>query len=129
VPGFDNWGSSRRDRRRRRRIPELAFMVEVEDGGPKWNVHGDQSSGVNDFHHQGQALFVNQQAPASKSNFNANPDLLPSRTLPTGVKLIVPRYRRAGQFRVVPAGVPSSAISTATTRTPRVGPTDIIRAT
>ncbi len=127
VPGFDNWGTFKAAIDAAGGVfPELAFMVDVEDGGPKWNVHGDQSGGVNDFITKGQALFVNQQAASIYVNFNANPDLLPVRALPTGIKLIVPRYAGPDNPPVVPAGVSVFGHQYADDEdTPPFGPTDI----
>jgi hypothetical protein len=127
VPGFDNWGTFKAAIDAIGGVfPELVFMVDVEDGAPKWDIHGDQSSGVNDFITNGQALFVNRQAASIYVNFNANPDLLPVATLPKGVKLIVPRYDGPNKPPVVPAGVSVFAHQYASDEeTPPFGPTDI----
>jgi len=106
VPGFDNWGTFKAAIDATGGVfPELAFMIDVEDGGPHWNVRGNQSLGVNEFIRKGQELFVNPFAASIYVNFNANPDLLPVASLPQGVKIIVPRYAGPDKPPAVPAGV------------------------
>jgi len=127
VPNFDNWGTFKAAIDAVGGVfPELAFMVDVEDGGPKWDIRGDQSSGVNEFITKGQALFVNRQAASIYVNFNANPDLLPVASLPKGVKIIVPRYAGPDNPPVVPAGVSVFGHQYAENEnTAPFGPTDI----
>ena len=106
VPGFDNWGTfSAAIDAAGGVFPELAFMIDVEDGGPNWAVRGDQSVGVIDFIQKGQQLFVNPLAASIYVNFTANPDLLPAASLAAGVKIIVPRYAGPDYPPNVPAGV------------------------
>jgi hypothetical protein len=127
VPGYDNWGTFKAAIDAAGGIfPELAFMIDVEDGGPKWGIRGDQSIGVNDFIRQGQQLFVNPLAASIYVNFTANPDLLPVDTLPPGVKIIVPRYAGPDKAPNVPNGVRIFGHQYASDEnTPPFGPTDI----
>jgi hypothetical protein len=130
VPGRDNWGTFQSQLDASGGVfPELAYMVDVEDGGTKWNIRGDQTVGVKDFVKRGQDYFVNPQGASIYINFTANPDLLPN--LPgdsdlRGVKLIVPRYAGPDEPPAVPAGVQVFGHQYASDEdTPPFGPTDI----
>lgn len=108
VPDRDNWGVFQRQLDAVGGVfPELAFMLDVEDGGAKWKVRGDQSTGVKDFIARGQEYFGNKHAASIYLNFTANPDLLVgiNDVELRGVKLIVPRYYGTDRPPVTPAGV------------------------
>lgn len=129
VPGYDNFGTFREAIEESGGVfPELAFMLDVEDGGAKWNIRGDQSPGVKDFTGRGQDYFVNRQAASIYINFRANPDLLldiNSREL-RGVKLIVPSYNGPDDPPFTPAGISYFGHQYASDEdTPPFGPTDI----
>lgn len=91
VPGVDNFGTFKNAIEQSGGVfPELGFMIDVEDGGEKWNIRGDQSKGVNEFVRLGQEYFDNDQAASGYLNFRSNESLWPTR--PNGIKLIVPGY-------------------------------------
>ena len=98
VPGYDNVGCFTKAIDAAGGVfPELAVMLDVEDGGDKWMIRGDQSVGVADFVLRAQDMLVNPQGVSIYINFQANSDLLPIGSLKgqkslRGVKLIVPRY-------------------------------------
>ena len=104
-------------------FPELAFMIDVEDGGKKWGIKGDQSAGVNDFIRQGQDYFGNDQAASGYLNFRSNASLW--LDIPVGLKLIVPGY---GKGQDVPPFAPRAIFGhqyTDKENTPPFGPTDM----
>lgn len=125
VPGFDNWGTFKSAIDQSGGIfPELCFMIDVEDGGSKWNISGDQSIGVNDFISKGMDYFQNKQAASGYLNFVANGSLW--RSIPVGLKLIVPRYSGPDLEPVTPAGVRYFGHQYADNEnTPPFGPSDI----
>lgn len=108
VPGRDNWGTFKSQLEASGGVfPELAFMLDVEDGGEKWNIRGDQTVGVKDFIKKGQEYFGNKHAASIYTNFTANPDLLVGITdiELRAVKLIVPRYYGTDRPPATPPGV------------------------
>lgn len=95
VPGADNWGAFKTAIRAAGGVfPELACMLDVEDGGDKWHIRGDQTPGVKDWIARAQAYFVNKQAVSLYLNFRANASLVVgvNDVELRGVKLIVPGY-------------------------------------
>ncbi|QZE10554.1 endolysin [Mycobacterium phage ScoobyDoobyDoo] len=131
VPGRDNWGTFQRAIEQTGGvIPELAFMLDVEDGGTKWNIKGNQVNGVKEFIARGQEYFDNPQAASIYWNPTANPDLLPSYAQDLGsIKLIVPRYHSPDVPPWTPAGVQWFGHQyTDRENTPPFGPTDINQA-
>src|SRR4029077_13919570 len=95
VPGADNWGTFRKAIEASGGVfPELCAMLDVEDGGDKWHVRGDQTPGVKDWISKAEAYFNNKQATSIYLNFRANAGLI------VGIKdaelrackLIVPSY-------------------------------------
>jgi hypothetical protein len=129
VPGRDNWGTFQRQLEASGGVfPELAFMLDVEDGGNKWNIRGDQTPGVKDFIKKGQEYFGNTQAASIYTNFTANPDLLLGYNdiELRGVKLIVPRYYGTDRPPATPPGVSWFGHQYSDREdTPPFGPTDI----
>ena len=106
VPGRDNWSTFRKAIDDAGGVfPELAIMLDLEDGGAKWNVRGDQSVGVLDFLAKAKDYLVNPDGVSLYVNFTANPDLMPVDRIPPGLKVIVPRYRGPDDPPQVPAGV------------------------
>src|SRR4029077_12921786 len=108
VPGADNWGTFRKAIEASGGVfPELCAMLDVEDGGDKWNVRGDQTPGVKDWISKAEAYFVNKQATSIYLNFNANASLLVGITdiELRGVKLIVPGYHDPNNPPYVPQGI------------------------
>ena len=103
-------------------FPQLCFMLDVEDGRPKWNNVGDQSAGANDFIARGQEYFQNPQAASGYLNFNANGDLW--QTIPPGLKMIVPRYSGPDVPPVAPI-TPFGHQYADDEDTPPFGPSDI----
>lgn len=125
VPGRDNWGTFRSAIEKSGGVfPELAFMLDVEDGGATWNITGDQSAGANDFVAKGQEYFGNPQAASGYLNFVANADLW--RTIPVGLKMIVPDYNGADVVPNYPGGITFFGHQYSDREsTPPFGPTDI----
>lgn len=125
VPGADNWGAFKDAIEQSGGVfPELCFMIDVEDGGDKWRIKGDQSAGVNEFIEKGIEYFGNKQAASGYLNFTANADLW--RVIPVGLKLIVPRYNGPNNPPYTPAGVPYFGHQYSSSEsTPPFGPTDI----
>ena len=104
VPGDDNWGTFKKALDTSGGVfPELAFMIDVEDGGTKWNIRGDQSDGVNRFIEQGMEYFGNQQAASGYINFVVNASLW--TRIPKGLKLIVPSYHDPNKQPYTPGGI------------------------
>lgn len=104
VPGRDNWGTFKNAIELSGGVfPELAFMIDVEDGGEKWNISGDQSEGVNNFILQGMDYFQNRQAASGYINFRTNQTLW--RSIPVGLKLIVPSYHDPNRAPYTPGGI------------------------
>ena len=104
VPGHDNWGTFKKALDTSGGVfPELAFMIDVEDGGTKWNIRGDQSDGVNRFIEQGMEYFGNQQAASGYINFVVNASLW--TRIPKGLKLIVPSYHDPNKQPYTPGGI------------------------
>ncbi|ASZ74790.1 endolysin [Mycobacterium phage Phabba] len=132
VPGADNWGTFRQAIELAGGVTkELCFMIDVEDGGTKWNIRGDQTAGVKSFIASGQTYFQNPQAASIYWNPTANPDLLVGindREL-RGVKLIVPRYAGPDKAPWTPDGVQWFGHQYSDREnTPPFGPTDINQA-
>lgn len=95
VPGADNWGAFQKAIEDSGGVfPELACMLDVEDGGSKWNVRGDQTPGVKDWISKAEAYFNNKQATSIYLNFRANAGLIVGiqDAELRSVKLIVPSY-------------------------------------
>lgn len=104
VPGCDNWGTFRSALDQAGGVfPELACMLDVEDGGAKWNIKGDQSEGANDFIRRASDYFGNPSAVSGYLNLYSNRDLW--KTRPDGLKLIVPSYNGADGKPWTPPGV------------------------
>jgi hypothetical protein len=129
VPGRANWETFQRQLDAAGGVfPELAFMLDVESGGDKWNIRGDQTIGVKDFIRRGQGYFGNPQAASIYTNFTATPDLLLGINEPElfGVKLIVPRYQGMDSPPDTPAGVRWFGHQYSSKEdTPPFGPSDI----
>ena len=119
VPGLTTGAPSRGHRSLRRGVPGAGCMLDIEDGGDKWHVRGDQTPGVKDWITKAEAYFVNKQATSIYLNFRANAGLLVgiNDIELRGVKLIVPSYHGPDEppYRPGSAGL---AISTPP-RTPR----------
>lgn len=128
VPGADNWGTFMSAVEQAGGVfPELAFMLDVEDGGTKWNIKGDQSTGANDFIKRGQDYFGNPLAASGYLNLYSNGDLWTNR--PPGLKLVVPSYNGAAGKPWTPAGTTYFAHQYADNEnTPPFGPCDINQA-
>lgn len=127
VPGADNWGTCRSALEQAGGVyPELAVMLDLESARGKWDVRGDQSTGVLDFLQKAKDYLVNPDGVALYVNFNADPDLMPPARIPAGLKVIVPRYAGPDNPPVVPAGVQVFAHQYASDEdTPPFGPSDI----
>jgi hypothetical protein len=125
VPGHDNFGTFRQALEQSGGVfPELAFMLDVEDGGAKWNVSGDQSAGANDFIKKGQEYFNNPQAASGYVNFVANAGLW--RHIPRGLKMIVPNYNGPDATPTYPPGITLFGHQYSESEdTPPFGPSDI----
>ena len=125
VPGYDNVGTFINTiKQTGGAFPELAFMIDVEDGGAKWNITGDQSDGVNDFITQVADYFGNPNAALGYINFFSNGALW--QRIPHGLKLIVPAY---GREPYVPDGYTAFGHQYADNEnTPPFGPCDINQA-
>lgn len=130
VPGADNVGTFLDALTRAGGVyPELAFMLDLERGGDKWNVHGDQSTGVIDFLRRVGDYFVNPAAGSLYWNPNADPTLMDVGRIPVGTKVIVPRYAGPDKAPVVPPGLVVFGHQYASDEnTPPFGPTDINQA-
>jgi hypothetical protein len=130
VPGCDNWGTFRQAIEDAGGVfPELAIMIDLEDGGTKWNVRGDQSVGVLDFLAKAKDYLVNPDGVALYVNFTANPDLMPVDRIPPGLKIVVPRYHGPDDPPQVPAGVTVFGHQYSDAEnTPPFGPSDINQA-
>lgn len=130
VPGADNWGTCRDALERAGGVyPELAIMLDLESARGKWDVRGDQSTGVLDFLQKAKDYLVNPDGVCLYINFNADPDLMPVDRIPPGLKLIVPRYAGPDNPPVVPAGVTVFGHQYSDKEnTPPFGPTDINQA-
>jgi hypothetical protein len=128
VPGYDNVGTFMSALESSGGIfPELAFMIDVEDGGTKWNITGDQSDGVNDFIDRVSERFGNPAAAVGYLNFRSNQDLW--KTIPHGLKLIVPAYSGPESKPWVPEGYTAFGHQYADNEdTPPFGPCDINQA-
>jgi hypothetical protein len=123
VRGYDNFATFKEAVEQSGGIfPQLCFMLDVEDGRPKWNNVGDQSAGANDFIARGQEYFQNPQAASGYLNFNANGDLW--QTIPPGLKMIVPRYSGPDVPPVAPI-TPFGHQYADDEDTPPFGPSDI----
>ena len=108
VPGADNWGAFRDALEQSGGMfPELACMLDVEDGPGKWDVRGDQTPLVKDWIAKAQSYFTNKQAVSIYLNFKANANLIVGITdlELRGVKLIVPGYHDPNKPPYVPAGI------------------------
>jgi hypothetical protein len=106
VPGLDNWGALHQAIEDAGGVfPELAIMLDLESGGAKWAVRGDQSVGVLDFLAKAKDYLANADGVALYVNFTANPDVMPADRIPPGLKIIVPRYHGPDDPPQVPAGV------------------------
>jgi len=132
VPGADNWGTFKDAiEASGGMFPELAVMLDVEDGGDKWNVRGDQTPLVKDWVAKAEAYFINKQAISIYLNFRANAGLIvgiDDREL-RGCKLIVPSYHGPDEPPYVPPGVKWFGHQYADNEnTPPFGPTDINQA-
>lgn len=133
VPGRDNFGTFRAAIEATGGVfPELAFMLDVEDGGAKWGITGDQTEGVIDFITRGREYFGNQHAASLYINFVVNAALLPGINRPelADVKLIVPRYHSPTAPPYVPPNVVGYFGHQYTDRenTPPFGPSDMNQA-
>lgn len=128
VPGYDNVGTFLSALESSGGVfPELAFMIDVEDGGTKWNITGDQSTGVNDFITRVSDYFDNPAAAVGYLNFRSNQDLW--KSIPHGLKLIVPAYNGANGKPWVPEGYTAFGHQYADNEnTPPFGPCDINQA-
>ena len=128
VPGADNWGTFMSALEQAGGVfPELAFMLDVEDGGTKWSISGDQSTGANDFIKRGQDYFGNPLAASGYLNLFSNGALWTNR--PPGLKLIVPSYNGADGKPWTPPGVSYFAHQYADNEnTPPFGPCDVNQA-
>lgn len=105
-------------------FPELAFMIDVEDGGTKWGIKGDQSPGVNAFIDKVGKVFGNPQAALGYINFRINADLW--KTIPHGLKLIVPSYNGPDGVPWTPPGYAAFGHQYSDREnTPPFGPCDI----
>ena len=94
VPGVDNLGTFTGVITQTGGVfAELCAMVDVEDGGAKWGISGDQSAEVNELISKINDYFKNPQATAGYLNFNSNAELWQTR--PNGIKLVVPAYNGA----------------------------------
>ena len=63
VPNADNWGAFKDAiEASGGMFPELACMLDIEDGGDKWMVRGDQTPGVKDWIAKAEAYFNNKHA-------------------------------------------------------------------
>jgi hypothetical protein len=108
-------------------FPELAFMIDVEDGGEKWNITGDQSDGVNDFIDRVSDHFGTPAAAMGYLNFYSNQELW--QTIPHGLKLVVPAYNGPAGRPWVPEGYTAFGHQYADNEvTPPFGPCDINQA-
>ena len=108
VPGADNWGAFYEALEQSGGIfPELACMLDVEDGPGKWDVTGDQTPLVKDWIAKAQSYFTNKQAVSIYLNFKANANLIVGITdlELRGVKLVVPGYHDPNKAPYVPAGI------------------------
>jgi hypothetical protein len=125
VPGHDNVGTFKNAiEQAGGRFPELCAMIDVEDGGPKWNVTGDQSVGVNVWINEIKNYLGNPLKVSGYLNFNANGDLW--LDIQDGLKMIVPRYAGPNQAPVVRAHVNLFGHQYADDEdTPPFGPSDI----
>jgi hypothetical protein len=91
VPDTDNWGTFQRQLEEAGGVfPELAIMIDVEDGGSKWGISGDQSAGVNEWLEHAKDYLDNDQGVCGYLNFRSNASLW--QNIPNGLKLIVPGY-------------------------------------
>lgn len=128
VPGYDNVGTFLSAIKDSGGVfPELAFMLDVEDGGTKWNIKGDQSTGANDFIKRVSDFFGNPSAACGYLNFRINQDLW--KTLPHGLKLIVPSYTGVDKPPWTPPGITAFGHQYADNEnTPPFGPCDINQA-
>jgi hypothetical protein len=132
VPGADNWGTFQHAiEAAGGMFPELACMLDVEDGGDKWHVRGDQTPGVKDWVAKAESYFINKQAVSIYLNFKANAGLIVGindREL-RGAKLIVPSYHGPDEPPYVPDGVSWFGHQYSSSEdTPPFGPTDINQA-
>ena len=128
VPGHDNVGTFLSAITDSGGVfPELAFMLDVEDGGTKWNIKGDQSTGANDFIKRASDFFGGPWAASGYINFRTNQDLWQS--LPHGLKLIVPSYNGPNGSPWTPPGITAFGHQYADNEnTPPFGPCDINQA-
>lgn len=132
VPGADNWGTFKKAiEDSGGMFDELCCMLDVEDGGDKWNVQGDQTPGVKDWISKAEAYFVNKQATSIYLNFRANASLLQGITDKElrSVKLVVPGYHDPNTPPYVPQGIVAFAHQyTDKENTPPFGKTDMNQA-
>jgi D-alanyl-D-alanine carboxypeptidase-like protein len=129
VPGYDNFGTFKKAIDQAGGVfPELAFMLDVEDGGDKWGIRNDQTVGVKDFISKATAYFDNAQAASIYLNFRSNANLIVGindREL-RGVKLIVPGYQGPQSEPYTPDGIKYFGHQYSDKEdTPPFGPTDI----
>lgn len=126
VPGTDNFGTFKDAIERTGGVfSELALMIDVEDGGTKWNVKGDQSVGVNDFVVKCQEYLQNKQGVIGYLNFRANANLW--LNIPDGLKMIVPDYSSDNPYYRPGTNFFAQQFSS-TFNTPPFGPSDINKA-
>lgn len=132
VPGADNWGTFQKAIESSGGVfPELACMLDIEDGGEKWHVRGDQTPGVKDWIAKAESYFNNKQATSIYLNFRANAGLLlgVNDVALRGVKLIVPSYHGPQEPPYVPPGVKWFGHQySSSENTPPFGKTDINQA-
>ena len=132
VPGADNWGAFQQAiEDSGGMFSELACMLDVEDGGDKWGVRGDQTPLVKDWVAKAEAYFVNKHAVSIYLNFRANAGLIIgiNDAELRGCKLIVPGYHGPSDPPYVPAGIRYFGHQYADDEdTPPFGPCDINQA-